>query len=544
MSQEQHNNALMMQLKKHFQLAAEPFSSEASFFFEGAQRKHNLETIRHLASFGDLVLFVTGDKGAGKTHLLKQLEVESADIVRTVYLECNRALQGSQGRQVLVIESSLRLLGLERKEESFDESCARLLHACDSYLALHGRRTLFVYDNADQLPGPQLLALYGFCRKLPEESSLVMLFSGSSTLLQHSKIGANLDQDAWWHQIQMKPFAEQEIQAYLAQALSSAGYQGELELTEQQLKQLTQIGKGLPGRINKVFPSVILEPGLLKIPASRKNKNTSIRVMFGLAGLLVLSFLIVSFQHGVFDRLVPVFSLAPTEKPEAAAVPKVSEPVEPVADAQQLARLALLDAELERQGLSLPAEEMESNSVVDQPISVQEKNSEPENDKSVMSESAPADSLKQTKPEPVQVQEKPQAVSAGKEGPAELERVENSISESSVTTSDSKALEPEKHKTFRSKQWLESQSKQAYIPQILGSFEEQTALNFIQELGQQKYEIFYLETEHKGRPWFVVFYGVFPSKADAQEAIKRAPKRIRNQNPWLRSVDGVLRSYP
>ena len=544
MSQEQHNNALMMQLKKHFQLAAEPFSTEASFFFEGAQRKHNLETIRHLAAFGDLVLFVTGDKGAGKTHLLKQLEAESADIVRTVYLECNRALHDSQGRQILVIESSLRLLGLERKEESFEESCARLLHACDSYLALHGRRTLFVYDNSDQLPRPQLLALCGFCRKLPEESSLVMLFSGSSALLQHSKIGTNLEQDAWWHQIQMKPFVQHEIQTYLAQALNSAGYQGELELTEQQLKQLTQIGKGLPGRINKIFPSVILEPGLLKIPSSRTSKHTSIRVMFGLAALLVLSFLFVSFQHGVFDRLMPVFSLAPTEKPETPAVPKVSESVEPVADAQQLARLALLDAELEKQGLSLPAEEMESNSAIDQPISVPEKNSEPEKDKSVMPESAPSDSLTEAKSESLQVQEESQTISAGKEEPAVPERVEGRASEVSGVASDSVVPEPEKHKAFRSKQWLDSQSKQAYIPQILGSFEEQTALNFIQELGPQKYEIFYLETEHKGRPWFVVFYGVFPSKTDAQEAIKGAPKRIKRQNPWLRSVDGVLRSYP
>ena len=56
MAQDKSNNALMQQLKKHFDLQIDPFSEGSQFFFEGAQRQHNLETLRHLASFGDMVL--------------------------------------------------------------------------------------------------------------------------------------------------------------------------------------------------------------------------------------------------------------------------------------------------------------------------------------------------------------------------------------------------------------------------------------------------------------------------------------------------------
>lgn len=544
MSQEQHNNALMLQLKKHFKLTAEPFSSELAFFFEGAQRKHNLETLRHLATFGDLVLFVTGEKGSGKTCLLKQLEVESSDIVRVVYLECDRALLDSQGQQAVLIQHCLRVLALPNKDEPFDESCLRLLRTCDDYFELHGQRTLFVFDNADKLPKQQLLALCGFCRRLPEDSSLVMLFAGSSALLQSSKLGANLEQDAWWHQIQMKPFSRDEIQGYLQQALNAAGYQGTLELNDQQLNQLAQIGKGLPGRINKIFPSVILEPGLLKIPILKKTRNTTFRVMFGLAALLVLSFLFVSFQHGVFDRLIPVFSLTPIDKPGEPAMPEKIETAEPAENVRQLARLALLDAELKKQGLALPHEDAEPAMAEQQNTAMNEENGLPEKSKGELSENALTGSVEQPAPDTGAEQEKEKAAGVGQQDTVNPEEAVSDVAKSSDAATPLVEGKVERHKAFRSKQWLEKQPKKAYIPQILGSYEEQTAQKFIQELGVQKFEIFYLETEHKGRPWFVVFYGVFPSKAHAQDAIKNAPKRIKSQNPWLRSVDGVLGSYP
>ena len=71
-----NKNILIEQLKEHFDLQADPFSSLPAVFYGGAQRKHNLETLRHLVTFGDMVLLLTGEKGAGKTVLLRQFENE------------------------------------------------------------------------------------------------------------------------------------------------------------------------------------------------------------------------------------------------------------------------------------------------------------------------------------------------------------------------------------------------------------------------------------------------------------------------------------
>ena len=60
------------QLINHFNLSSDPFGANNDCFFEDAQRKHNIETIRHLAIFGDMVLLLTGEIGAGKsTYSLK-----------------------------------------------------------------------------------------------------------------------------------------------------------------------------------------------------------------------------------------------------------------------------------------------------------------------------------------------------------------------------------------------------------------------------------------------------------------------------------------
>lgn len=546
MRHEQQTNSLMLQLKKHLDLAEEPFSEQATFFFEGAQRRHNLETLKHLATFGDLVLFLTGEKGAGKTHLLRQFEKEVVNDLRVIFIDCNLSLQSGSGRQVQIAQTCLKEMDIPLKDESFEESCQRLLEAAERQVGHDGRRTIVIYDCADKLPRQQVLALCGFSRNLAEESPLVFLFSGTHGLLQNSKLGTNLEQNAWWHQIQMKPLSQNEIVDYLNQALTAAGYKGALELSEQQLAQLIQVGKGLPGRINKIFPSVLLEPGLLKLPNLGRNKSISLRVMAGLAGLLVISFLLVAFQHGVFERLVPVFSLDASDQDLPAQPVQVFSAKED-AEKQQAARLALLNAELEKQALSLEEKPVESDLLEGAEAQAMTEEATPN---VILSESNELVNVEQT-----------DVVKASTLTEEMAESSAVAVVSSEAPSADSSKVTPievagkpliQKAKVeskvrgapFREKSWLQSQPKGAYIPQILGSFDEQTALKFIRQLGDQKFDTYYLETEHKGRPWFVVFYGVFATKAEAQAAIQDAPERIKRQSPWLRSVEGVLGSYP
>ena len=249
---QQHSNALMQQLKKHFNLLSDPFPMESKFFFEGAQRQHNLETLRHLASFGDMVLFLTGDKGAGKTQLLHKLVDSSFEGINVVYIDCARLIQSAHKGISPILTACLKSLGIEQSEGDFTQLLNVLLTECHRLVATDGLRTIFAFDNADKIPKKELQEYFSFCKNLPPESALVMLFAGSSSLIQSSKLGNTLNQNIWWHQVQLKPFSQSDVLLYLDQALMLAGCSEKLKLTDVQLQQLVELGKGLPGR-TKVF---------------------------------------------------------------------------------------------------------------------------------------------------------------------------------------------------------------------------------------------------------------------------------------------------
>lgn len=545
---QQHSNALMLQLKKHLHLVSDPFSMESHFFFEGAQRQHNLETLRHLASFGDMVLFLTGDKGAGKTHLLHKLADSSFEGLNVVYLDCELLVQGIHKSSSPILKACFRSLGVKEYEGSFSQLLNALLTECHRLVAADGVRTLFAFDNADKIPKKELQEYFSFCRGLPAESALVMLFAGSSNLIQVSKLGNNVNQNIWWHQIQIKPLSQADVLLYLDQALSHAGYSKKLELTDIQIQQLVELGKGLPGRINKLFPSVVLEPGLLKFKSKPQSLTAPVWIMFGLAGLLVVSFVFVSYQHGLLDRFRPVFSFE--DDPSVLKIPVIDESEEHVRileekSNQQRSRLAMLDGVLKEKGINLPAKPFNNDAPPTLLISsdVNDAVTTDESEKQDLVEvSLDGGSLADKKHIGEQIV--PVDVT--------LDSQEFEVSPQSLVEAggrNKKAFTPsdvsrKTHAAFRSKEWLMDQSKPAYLAQVLGSYSEKTAQKFIQKIGVQKFEVYYLETEHKEKPWFVVFYGVFPAKAHAQDAVKNAPKLIRSQNPWIRSSTDVLASYP
>lgn len=553
MSQHQNNNTLIQQLAKRFDLKAELFSEESGFFFEGAQRQHNIETIRHLASFGDMVLFLTGDKGAGKTQILRQLVSSSFEGLNVVYLDCERLVQEGKGKAGYILDACIHSLGLQTEELGMTENLYCLLAECHRRVAADGVRTLFTFDNADKLPKKELQAYCNFCKELPPESALVMLFSGSSGLIQTTKLGSGLEQGVWWHQIQLKPLSQEDVLPYLDQALMIAGSSEALELTDNQIQQMVDLGKGLPGRINKLFPSVVLEPGLLKIKTKHKKRGTPVLIMFGLSGLLILSFIFVSFQHGLFDRIIPVFSLEEKLEVKTLEVPKgefvIGDRELDDRDLKQKSRLAMLDRVIREKGISLPLD-VQTEEIIEAPLS---ENGLGNINQKVLGEKIGAGLEKNSIPEvlvlkveesaeisqEVSVQEKPIAIFVGSDN-----KEQEKLQEKEIVKQDSVNDKSKVSLSFRSKNWLQAQPGSSYLAQILGSYSEQTALNFIEKIGEQKIDIFYLMTQHKGKPWYVVFYGIFPAKTHAQDAVKNSPKIIRSQNPWIRRSSEVLASYP
>ncbi|WP_206064539.1 SPOR domain-containing protein [Neptunomonas sp. XY-337] len=78
----------------------------------------------------------------------------------------------------------------------------------------------------------------------------------------------------------------------------------------------------------------------------------------------------------------------------------------------------------------------------------------------------------------------------------------------------------------------------AFTLQVLGARSEESVEKFIASLDSRD-RLYYFKTVLSGKPWHVVVYGQYASKAAASRAITGLPEELRKLGPWPRSVKGV-----
>jgi len=540
-----NNHVLVGQLKEYFELTADPFSAFSPVFFGGAQRQHNLETLRHLATFGDMVLLLTGEKGAGKTSLIRHFERNHEEGLKSIVFDIGQSVSGKNAANSAVQYFSGQLGLPALRGEPIQQALSKLTEELDARFQRDGYRTLLVIDNAERLSKKELQIYFAYFRALAPESGAVILFVGLPVLLQYAKLGGHVGREEWIHQIHIKPLNKEDLHEYLQLRLESAGYCGALSLSDLQQRHLVDVGKGLPGRINKIFPSVVMEPGLLKVGSIQRSALPR-RVIAGLGGLLFMSFLFVSFQHGLLDFETEKISDA-VEIDPALKLGKVKSSRESeLLKLQRAERMAMLDraiassVKLEKIGLEFDGE-LAAVPKAEKPVvsqaRVQDKN--PVEESGLRLSQAAAQDVDLS-----EVQIVGQRESKATEQDKAKERLKKPLESNISVASPVQSVTKSKNPYFRSREWADAQSAQAYSAQILASYKEETALKFISKLGDVKYDVFYLKTLHKGKSWYAVFYGIFSHKKAAKAAIADSSQVIRSQSPWLRRFDGIQKSYP
>ena len=90
----------------------------------------------------------------------------------------------------------------------------------------------------------------------------------------------------------------------------------------------------------------------------------------------------------------------------------------------------------------------------------------------------------------------------------------------------------------RREDWLLKQNPHSYAVQLLGASHEQGILSFIKahKLGGRAA---YFRTRYRGQAWYVLLYGVYPSRPAAQAALRHLPAALRKTSPWVRSLASV-----
>jgi DamX protein len=94
--------------------------------------------------------------------------------------------------------------------------------------------------------------------------------------------------------------------------------------------------------------------------------------------------------------------------------------------------------------------------------------------------------------------------------------------------------------TIYRESWLLDQDSSYYTLQVLGVRKEESLLDFIKrhQLLQKK-NVAYYKTAYKGKQWYPLLYGVYPTKSEAADAVKELPGKVQKSIPWIRKMSAV-----
>ncbi len=84
--------------------------------------------------------------------------------------------------------------------------------------------------------------------------------------------------------------------------------------------------------------------------------------------------------------------------------------------------------------------------------------------------------------------------------------------------------------------WFSTLDPTAYAIQLVTFKTRKEAERYIRKNGIGR-EAAFLETRHRGRPLFLVVYGVYPDRKAAVRAAAALPKALRRYEPWVRRVE-------
>lgn len=87
--------------------------------------------------------------------------------------------------------------------------------------------------------------------------------------------------------------------------------------------------------------------------------------------------------------------------------------------------------------------------------------------------------------------------------------------------------------------WLLRQPPKSYSLQLLGSRSEKSVTRFIEDNRLDLRQTAYYRGNFKDSEWFVLLYGIYPSRNAALEARERLPEALRKGKPWPRSLESV-----
>lgn len=489
-------------------------------FYPGRQHGKHLDLLLHLSRYSNLLLLLTGEEGSGKTHLKKRfIQQVDSGVVPT-------SLQGEQVSSANQLLTQLaHRLDLVLPPHAEPEDYCEAIRDLSAQLTQEGGSCLIIIDDAEQLSPGALSLLFALATTNQDQRRPHLVLFGRPELFQQLNTGAYATQfEAVGHHLPLLPFSEVEAQSYLEHRCQSVGID-HLPLNAVQFEQVYHAGLGLPGLLNRALIDVLRQPPAPHLafdqdpplhkptPPPKKRASTQKKLprpplpwMHIGAGagavLLTLLALLWLYREQMFPSSTPEPRVIAPAHELLQQEPRQQEPRQPAftpPTAVPPVETAIEPVDLTQPERPLVRPQLDSPD--DPPV---QRASQPE----------PVRLPQPTAPPPPPRQPDP------------------------VRTEPARApASPFVDQGMKREAWLMARQPERYTLQMMGSLDEASVRQFIQQANQA--ELLYFEGRHQGNPWFVVVYGDYADRDAAVAAIARLPEPLRNQRPWARSFISI-----
>jgi putative secretion ATPase (PEP-CTERM system associated) len=227
---------------------------DANFFFGSKGHNRAMAYLEYGLAQGEGFIVITGDVGAGKTTLVRNLfrklesdKVLAAQIVNT-HLESDdmlRLVAAAFGLPYENLGKAALLIGLEQ----FFRKCYQ-----------EGKRALLVVDEAQNLSPRTVEELRMLSNFQTEDKPLLQTFLLGQPEFRKTLLSADMQQlrqrvTATYH---LGPMDLPETRSYIEHRLTTAGWKGDPSFDEEAFKAIYGYASGIPRRINAVCDRLLL----------------------------------------------------------------------------------------------------------------------------------------------------------------------------------------------------------------------------------------------------------------------------------------------
>lgn len=496
------SNAMTPLYVEKFQLSHAPFSERYSeaLYYEDDTRTETLKKIAHLTDYTNLILFIQGAEGLGKTSLLKHRLNTGKTTWRICYFNAKDYVTSEA-----FIEKLFTDFQLKYTQDKYD-AAPKSLHEQIESLRQTGLTPIIIIDDVEQLNPKLIPTLQSLIYFNDEQHPIVRLIVAGEDIPDHLQKIIPIDNEKpAIKYLPIPPMSEKETSSYIRYRLAQSGYKHVEPFNKNKLKKIYLDSKGFPKYINILSDHVMGQyaqtsgdkQNLLPISddATKKLKIAAA----ALASVTIITLIIIAFDND-----------SSTESTDIA------------------------DTNIKQLELPTESQLMENTS-----LASVEKTNKDTAEKNIVSEKTPSQEIqsKQTTPKPdltttPAVQEKkPKSNTVAKKQEKEISTPRKTVSKPTP--------EPKpKPKVNENKTWIAQQNPRHYTLQLIATGSEKAAESFIKKHKIEKHA-HYFHSLRKGKDWYSVIYKSYPNARSARQDIDNLPPSLRKIKPWIRRFKDI-----